>query len=97
MIDLDEAILLYVGWNSSSYPTEDEAPILKRFGPIRGRRIRKNLRLLIAELDGIKPNWEGSDLVGVSKFAAAQIASRHSELGAESLAALEWLYAWWWR
>lgn len=97
MTDLDEAILLYVGQASSPYPREDEAPILKRFGAIKGRRIRKSLRLLITELGNIKPSWEGNDLVSVSKFAAEQMASRHPELSVESLAALEWLYSWWWR
>jgi hypothetical protein len=97
MNDLNHAIALYVGWNVSLYPNEDEIRVLSHFGEVEGTKLVERVRLILEELQQIQPNWEEHDLVSASKCAVESLASRHSTLNDEARAALEWIYSWWWK
>jgi hypothetical protein len=97
MTELDQAIILYTGWKISSYPQENESRILDQFGELKGEVLIGEVREIVSELKRIQPDWERHDLTGASKWAVAELASRHIGLNDEAKSALEWLYSWWWK
>jgi|SRR4051812_27244914 hypothetical protein len=94
MEDLDRALLLYIGWKWSPSPSLDEARILNHFGNEKGAELVDMARLILGELDSIKPSWERHSLTEAAEWAVEKVALAHPELDAETLQALNWIYAW---
>lgn len=97
MHDLNDAIAVYVGHGVISYPNEDAARVVNRFGKPRGQELVESVRSLLSELDAIKPTWDKNDLATTSRLAVDQLALRHPGLNNEAKAALAWIYSWWWK
>lgn len=97
MTQLNTAIPLYVGYGVSSFPKEDATRLVGPFGPELGAQLAAQISKLLAELDGIKPDWSKHDLVTASKWAVAELKRSHPELDEKATAALEWIYSWWWK
>lgn len=97
MTQLNSAIPLYVGYGVSSFPNEDAVRLIAPFGPELGAQLAAQISKLLAELDGIKPDWSKHDLVSASKWAVAELKRTYPDLDDKATAALEWIYSWWWK
>lgn len=97
MDTLNEAIPLYIGVGVSSYPKEDDARVLERFGSEAGHAILERVQTIVAELQSIETDWEKHTLVSGSKWAVEKLRSKHDDINDESGSALEWIYSWWWK
>ena len=97
MNELNQAIVLYVGWNLSSYPSEDESRLLEHFGEVKGMELAKRVRSILEDLKQTQPDWNSQDLAEAAKWAVGKVAARHWLLDRQAKAALEWTFSWWWK
>jgi hypothetical protein len=95
--NLSSAVSLFIGRGKSAYPKEDVTRLIAAFGPKIAADLEPRVRGLLAELDQIKPDWKVHDLVGAAKWAVGKLKAQHPELDEEAVAALEWIYSWWWK
>lgn len=94
---LNRAIVLYIGRGMSPYPKEDESRVVDHFGASQGSTLAAQVRKILEELQRMQPNWDQHDLVGASKWAVSQLKLKHEGLDDAAVAALEWIYSWWWK
>ncbi|MDO7837514.1 hypothetical protein Q4610_20960 [Sphingobium sp. HBC34] len=97
MDDYNQAVVLYIGWEIASFPQEDEARVLDRFGPTLGPALVVRVQALLEELQAIQPNWDQHTLVSASNWAVKQLKQKHPQLDEAATSALEWIYSWWWK
>src|SRR4051794_41111903 len=97
MDGLSQAISLFLGWKSTSFSQEDEARVIAKFGPARGKELVAEAGSILGELNLIKYDWQKHTLVEGAKAAVEQLKVRHPDLDDEATSALEWAYAWWWK
>lgn len=97
MNQIDQAILLYLGWKRSPFPTEDEVDIFREFGPDQGADLVEKVRSILNELSAVEPDWQKNDLVSASKIAVGKLKINHPDLSDAAASALEWTYSWWWK
>ena len=95
MTDLDEAVALYIGWKTTSFPTEDARRVIDRFGPDASVALLARVRELLEELGRVRPDWTQHDLASASDWAADQVGQRHPALTKATRSALAWIYSWW--
>jgi|SRR6185437_9211955 len=93
---LNRAVRRYIGYGVSSFPKEDPAHLIADFGPELSSQLEAKVTTLLAELDRIKSDGGSSPLASAQR-AVAELKENHPELDANTLAALEWIYSWWWK
>jgi hypothetical protein len=93
---LNQAVRCYIGYGVSSFPNEDPARLIAEFGPELGTRLEARIKSLLEELDSFKPIGEYPPILSAQR-AAAELKQRHPELDPDTLAALGWIYSWWWK
>jgi len=92
---LNRAVRRYVGYGVSSFPNEDPARLVADFGPELGGQLEAKVKMLLEELGGIQPVVD-SPLVNAQR-AVEVLKENHPELDPNTIAALEWIYSWWWK
>jgi hypothetical protein len=94
---ISSAVCIFVGRGISPYPKEDGTRLREAFGAELAADLEPRIRLLLDELDQIKPDWKTHTLESASKSAAGDMKTKHPELDEKAVAALEWIYSWWWK
>lgn len=90
MTNLDDALVAYI-WNpGSSIPG-------KHPEAIAGSALKREVELVIAELDAIRPDADAADLMPWAEKKAREIASAHPDIGDAGTRALRDLLSWTWR
>ncbi|MBI2946666.1 MAG: hypothetical protein HYY23_03410 [Verrucomicrobia bacterium] len=94
---ISAAVPLYVGYGITPFPKEDGERLVREFGPEVGRQLELKVKQVLGELDQLKPDWSAHTLVSASRWAGTELSDRHPELDAKAVAALEWIFSWWWK
>ena len=94
---INEAVPLYLGYELDPFPKEDASRLVSKFGVERGNELESQVKMLLNELIKLKPDWNAHTLVTASRWAVAELRQVHPELDNRSIAALEWVYSWWWK
>jgi hypothetical protein len=94
---LNTALQLYIGYKVIAWPQEEGSRLLAEFGPELGSQFEADAKQLLAELGQLNADWKNHTLVSGAKWAAGEMSRRHPELDAEAIAALAWIYSWWWK
>jgi hypothetical protein len=95
--NLNIAIPLFVGYGVTTYPQEDGSRLTARFGNEVGLQLEAKVNLLLKEFDALRPDWNVHSLQSGTKWAVGELKRKHPELDSEALAALEWVFSWWWK
>jgi hypothetical protein len=95
--NLNRALVLFVGKGASPFPCENEAQVVNEFGLSKGADLIARVRVLLAELNAIKPDWGKHDLITASKLAVSKLAALHPAIDEVGTSALEWCYSYWWK
>ncbi|HZV37022.1 MAG TPA: hypothetical protein VFB72_20770 [Verrucomicrobiae bacterium] len=88
----NRAVRIYIGYGITSFPDQDQARLIAKFGPELGTLLYAKINTLLDELDHIKPDTD--TLILSSKRAAAELKQNHPELDPNTIDALEWIYSW---
>jgi hypothetical protein len=78
-------------------PTQDAKALVEEFDRETAAALEVEVRRLLDELGGLKPDWKKFSLVAAAAWAKEQMRNRHPELDRHTLDALEWVFTWWWR
>ena len=91
-----QAIVIYVG---GGYPGESEQErakaVLNAFGRARGERLVSQVESIMAEMDGLTPDWDVLTPLTAGQRASQTMRELHPWLDDGAVQALELTYAWW--
>ena len=93
--DLNEAIPLFLGYGTESFPYKRMAPIVARFGNEKASELKTSIDEILKSLNTIHIDWKKN--VSVGQVAAQEIRSRFPELDEIAIQALVWKFAFDWR
>jgi hypothetical protein len=94
---LSLAVTRFLGYGMAAYPDENPARLIEEFGAQAASKLESDVRLLLDELNNLKPDWSMHSLVTAGAWAKDNMRCSHPELNQEALDALEWAFTWWWR
>lgn len=94
---LSLAVIRFLGYGKAAHPEEDSTRLMDEFGVVAGSKLEPEVRQLLDELNGLKPDWSAHSLVTAGAWAKEEMRRSHPELNHEALDALEWAFTWWWR
>ena len=97
MTPLTRALELYLGRETSAWPSRNPEAVTSAFGPVRGSERVAAVEALLDEVGGLKPNWQENTLQSATAWAESQIHHRHPELELEAIASLGWAFSFWWK
>jgi hypothetical protein len=94
--DLDEAIVLYLGWDRKVIPRLGPYParLVERFGTEYAAALEKDVRVALRQIDELLPDFTRQNLDSAADAAVKRLAALRPDLGQETLAALR--NAYWW-
>jgi len=95
--NLSSAIALYLGYGIEIFPKENPDRLTKRFDSQEAQKFENQIRVILTELDKLRPNWAEMSLAEAGKWARQEMAISHPELNCQALDALEWAFTWWWK
>jgi hypothetical protein len=93
---LNRAVRCYIGYGVGSFPDENPARLIAEFGPELDAQLAAKVKSLLEELGRFHPGLESTPLLS-AKSAAAELKRKYPELDPNTIAALEWIYSWWWK
>lgn len=90
---INEALLLYTGYGSASFPRARTPLLVSRFGEEEGLELKQRIIELLTELQ--QPlDMEGKrSRKSVTEMAIEQLRPRHPELDENAFKALAWTFA----
>ena len=91
-----DALALWVGWGSRSWPERDPERLVEAFGQEVTSVLLPVLRQLEQDFFASAPS-QGPDLWAVAEKAASRFRTLHPEIGERGVEALTWCYAFDWR
>lgn len=94
---INTAISLYIGYGVTSFPKEDSSRLIAEFGSDTALQLEALVKSILNELNQLKPDWKKQSLISATQWASAELTRKHPELDKNSIAALEWIYSWWWK
>lgn len=90
--DASYALVLWTGWRTHSWPTQDDQAVLAHFGERRGRALVEHARQLTHEFFQFDAARAAADLIDMRRLASNRFHSLHPEISDEAVEALAWLY-----
>jgi hypothetical protein len=94
---LSLAVIRFLGYGIATHPDENSACLVDEFGAETASKLEAGIRLLLGELNNLKPDWSIHSLVSAGAWAKEEMRRRHPELNQGALDALEWAFTWSWR
>ena len=91
------AVTRFLGYGIATYPDENSARLVDEFGAETASKLEPDVRLLLDELNNLKPDWSAHSLVTAGAWVKEEMHRSHPELNQGALNALEWAFTWWWR
>lgn len=89
MDDLSRALKLYLGRPASPFPSANPEEVRQAFND----KMVAEVSSLLNEVSALEVDWKSHTLVSATKWAEAEMRSRHSHLGDEALADLGWAFS----
>lgn len=90
---INEALLIYTGYGSSTFPRARTPQLVKRFGEAEGSELKHRILILLEELQQPVPLDGKRMRKSVTEQAIEQLRPRHPELDESALKALAWTFA----
>jgi len=88
-IDYSRGVLLYRGYNISSFPTWNYAALVEEFGADIAECLLGYIENISHEVDSLKLDWVKSP-TAAAVITCREISARHPELSEEALRAIVW-------
>ena len=95
--ELSQAIVVYLGYGSTSYPVADSAKIVEVYGHQKGTALITDVLKLTDEVNQFKIDWSTVSLEMAGKMLRAEIHNRYPFLGDQALDAIVWKFTFDWR
>lgn len=92
--ELSEAVRIYLGFGSASWPQADSDAIAHRFGD-QVDQLSGQIVALLTEAEQFRPNWDEVDLAAATQLAAAHMRKLRPELTDEAIKAIAWAWSYW--
>ncbi len=92
-----EAVVLFLGRGSSSFPTRCPEQLVARFGEERAEELRRYVEGLLGEASSRSVDWTQRSLAIATAEYEAEVRSGHPELSDEAVAALGWEFSYAWK
>lgn len=89
---LSEAVVVWIGWGTSSWPVRDDARVLDTFGHDTALDLLPTLRRIEAEFYESDAKYTVRDLTEMGEVAAERFRIAHPEISDDALRALSWAY-----
>ena len=90
---INEALLIYTGFGSASFPRARTPLLISRFGEEEGLELKHRILELLAELQQPLESEGRKSRKSVTEMAIEQIRPRHPELDETAFRALAWTFA----
>ncbi len=90
---INEALILYTGYGSSSFPRARTPQLVARFGEAEAGELKERILELMAELQQPVEATEKRSRKSVTERAIEQLQPRHPELDEMGLRALAWTFS----
>jgi hypothetical protein len=94
---LSLAVTRFLGYGMATHPDENPAHLVDEFGVEKALKLESDVRVILNELNNLKPDWSVHSLVTAGRWAKEEIRNSHPQLNQGALDALEWAFTWWWR
>jgi hypothetical protein len=94
---VNEALVIYVGYGMKRFPKEDAARLLLYFNEEKSAQLMSEIRSILNDLNQLRPDWTALSLGAAEIWARHEMAERYPQLNDGSLKALGWVFTWWWR
>lgn len=94
---LSEAVCLYLGVGTASYPQRDERAVGASLGPLVASDTVAKITELLHEVDAFPVVWDRTTELEAVDEMARSMARRHPELSAAAIEALKWQFTWIWK
>ena len=90
---INEALLIYTGYGSSTFPRARTPQLVSRFGESEGSELKHRILTLLGELQQPVASDGKRSRKSVTEQAIEQLRPRHPELDESALKALAWTFA----
>ena len=90
---INEALILYTGYGSSTFPRARTPQLVARFGEADATELKERILELMAELQQPMAESEKRSRKSVTERAIEQLQPRHPELDEAGLRALAWTFS----
>lgn len=91
--DLTDAIVLWTGLGTRSWPHRDDAALVREYGEARALTLVAALRALEADFFSSDAHRTESDLQAMTDRAAADFRARHPDAPSTVVDALAWCFS----
>ena len=79
------AVTRFLGYGMATYPDENPARLIEAFGPQAASKLESDVRLLLEELNNLKPDWSEHSLLTAGAWAKEEMRRNHPELNQGAL------------
>jgi len=93
MDPINEALVLYTGYGSSTFPRAKTPHLMQKYGAQQGAALKERILELLEELQQPVEITERRSRKSVTERAIDQLRPRHPELDEAGLKALAWTYS----
>jgi hypothetical protein len=95
--DLNDAIILFLGFGTASSPRRDRARLDQEFGVDHGATHESQVLNLIAEVGELAVDWSTHSLESAGEAVRSALHGRHPDLSDVAVRALVWKFTFDWR
>ncbi len=92
--ELSEAVLVYLGSGTASWPQADTDGVVQRFGE-RATQLNQQIDTILSEAGQFQPNWNETGLMAGSHLLETHLRARRPELSDEAIKAVAWAWSYW--
>lgn len=92
--ELSEAVRVYLGFGTASWPQADTNSLTRRFGN-RADQLHEQIGAILNEAEQFSPDWSKSNLAQATRRADAHMRKVCPELTDEAIRAIVWAWSYW--
>ena len=89
---VSQAIVVWTGWGSSSWPSCDDGRLVERFGVDQALDLVPSVRRLTDEFYESDAKYVAADHAEMGEIASRRFHDLHPEISDEAVRALAWCY-----
>lgn len=89
---VSQAIVVWTGWGSASWPSRDDARLVERFGVDQALDLVPSVRQLKEEFYESEAEYVAADLAEMGGMASRRFRELHPEISDDAVRALAWCY-----
>jgi hypothetical protein len=97
MAELSRAVVIYLGFDTESFPHRDRARLDAEFGERKAEALEAAVTALTQEVAEIEVDWSRHSLESAGEMVMERLRNRYSGLSDAAVRALEWKFSFDWR